>query len=58
LLGAAFDESWIVLSPRFAAAEGDAVAHARTHLARIMLELSKLHQLDGVQLKRTSERIL
>jgi hypothetical protein len=57
LLGAAFDEAWAAVASDFADTEGPQVARARTELARIMLELMGLRQLDGEELKRTGLRI-
>ncbi len=57
LLGAAYDEAWAAISAEFADADESTVGEARTQLARVMLDLMKLHQLGGEQLKQTSVRL-
>lgn len=57
LLGTAFDEAWATVAPEFALSEELQVVRARTELARIMLHLMELRQLDGEELKRTGVRI-
>jgi hypothetical protein len=55
LLGSAFDEAWACGAPDIAIV--DDVAGARAQLASIMLELAKLRQLDGDELKNTAVRL-
>jgi hypothetical protein len=57
LLGAAYDEAWAAISVEFVDADETAVRQARTRLACLMLDLIKLHQLGGEQLKRSSLRL-
>ena len=57
LLGAAYDEAWAAISAEFASADEDTVRQARTQLARVMLDLMKLNQLGGEELKQTSVRL-
>ena len=56
-LGVAYDEAWAAISAEFAEADENAVSQARTQLARVMLDLMKLHQLGGEQIKQTSVRL-
>jgi hypothetical protein len=57
LLGTAFDDAWAAVAPEFTLSEEPQVARARIELARIMLKLMELHQLDGEELKRTGVRL-